>query len=109
MASSDKIINENASSLQNKGCDEGSFILHILSYNDSLLFRLIVFLLLFYVYFVVTRTDLLVVCLFYYLIGCKNGFYCSYVCVRLYKQYETLFQIHHSIIVVIADPWVFII
>jgi len=54
------------------------FVLHILSYHDSPLVKLII-ILLFYVYFVVTRTDLLVVVYFTAWLGVKMGYGCSYV------------------------------
>jgi hypothetical protein len=53
-----------ASSWRTNQDNEGSFILHILSYHDSPLVRLNIFVVKFYVYFVVTRTDLLVVVCF---------------------------------------------
>jgi len=41
-------------------CNEGSFILHVLSYHDSPLLRLIIFgVCILYVYFVVTSTGFL--------------------------------------------------
>jgi hypothetical protein len=47
-------------------------------------------------------------CFFFYLIGCKIGEFGLRVCVHDYIN-ERLFLIHPSILVVIADPGIFVV